>query len=496
MFREHKLMGDDELGFASARELAARLRTRELSAVELVEQLVDRIAGVDGSLGAFVEVGASAARAAARHADQVLAQGGVLGPLHGIPVAIKDLDEVPGLRTTYGSWPLRDHVSARASTCVERLTGAGAIVIGKTNTPEFGHKAVTDNAVRGPCSTPFDLTCNAGGSSGGSAAAVAAGLVPIGQGGDGGGSIRIPAALCGVYGLKPTYGRVAQVSRPHAFTTHMPFVHVGPITRTVEDAAVALQALAGHVAADPLSMPHDGTDFVAATRGSIAGLRVGYLPDFGGYPVEPAVTERVLAGVSALEAAGARADVVDAPMPLAHEEVTELWLRQMAIGWAGVVAGFRAAGLDLLDDHRDELSQEFVTAVEGAERQTVRQTHEDLIKRTQMVDWLEDLLTRYDVLASPTVGVPCVANGTDGRTLGPIEVAGRPVERTIGWCLTVPLNFSGHPAASVPVGLTASGHPVGMQLATRRFAESELIAASAAIERALPWRGTYDHKAV
>ena len=280
MAEDYRLADVDALSFASAGELSNLLRTRELSAVELVEALLDRIARVDPSLGAFVEVAAASAREDARDADRSLAQDRPRGPLHGIPVAIKDLDEVPGLRTTFGSWPLRDHVSSRASTCVERLTGAGAIVIGKTNAPEFGHKAVTDNAVRGPCSTPFDLSSNAGGSSGGSAAAVAAGLVPIAQGGDGGGSIRIPAALCGVYGLKPTFGRVAQVNRPHAFATHMPFVHVGPLTRTVADAALALQVLAGHVSGDPLSMPHDGTDFVSATSGSIAGLRVGYVPSF------------------------------------------------------------------------------------------------------------------------------------------------------------------------------------------------------------------------
>jgi aspartyl-tRNA(Asn)/glutamyl-tRNA(Gln) amidotransferase subunit A len=489
-------VGDhDALWYAPASELAALLRTRELSAVELVEAFLDRIARVDPLLGAFVDVGGSAAGAAARDADRALAQGRVLGPLHGVPVSINDLDEVPGLHTTYGSWPLRHHVSVRASTCVERLTSAGAIVIGKTNTPEFGHKAVTDNAVRGPCSTPFDLTCNAGGSSGGSAAAVAAGLVPIAQAGDAGGSIRIPAALCGVYGLKPTYGRVAQVRRPHAFTTHMPFVHVGPITRTVEDAALTLQVLAGHVAADPMSMPHDGTDFVAATRDSIEGLRVAYLPSFGGYPVEAEVADRVLAGVNALEAAGARADIVDIPLPLSHDRVTELWRRQMGVGWAGVLAGLRADGLDLLDGHRDELSPEFLAAVETAERQTVRQTHEDLITRTRIADWVEELVTGYDVLATPTVGVSCVANGTDGRTLGPAEVANRPVERTFGWCLTAPLNFSGHPAASVPVGLTANGHPVGMQLAAGRFAETKLIAASAAVERMLPWCESYGRSA-
>jgi Asp-tRNA(Asn)/Glu-tRNA(Gln) amidotransferase A subunit family amidase len=492
MSEDHRLVAADALSFASAGELAALLRRRELSAVELVQTLLDRIARVEPSLGAFVEVAAASALADARDADQSLALGVARGPLHGIPVAIKDLDEVPGLRTTFGSWPLRDHVSTQTSTCVERLTGAGAIVIGKTNTPEFGHKGVTDNAVHGPCSTPFDLSSNAGGSSGGSAAAVAAGLVPIGQGGDGGGSIRIPAALCGVYGLKATFGRVAQVTRPNAFTSHMPFIHVGPFARTVADAALALGVLAGHVSRDPLSMPHDGTDFAAATSDSIAGLRVGYLPSFGGYPVEPEVTERVLAGVKALEAAGAHVDEVDAEMPLSHERVTELWVRQMAIGWAGLFAGFRADGVDLLADHRDELSAELVAGVEAAERQTVRQTHEDLIERTRILDWVEDLFTRYDVLASPTVGVASVANGTDGKTLGPATVAGQPVERTIGWCLTAPLNFTGHPAASVPVGLTASGHPVGMQLAARRFDETSVIAASAAVERELPWRHTYD----
>lgn len=469
-------------------ETTERIRTRAVSALEVVDAHLGRIERVDRQLQAFATVSADRARDAAGAADRALARGRICGPLHGAPVAIKDLDDVAGVPTGFGSraWPARP--AARSATYVERMVRAGAIVIGKTNVPEFGHKAVTDNHVIGPTSTPFAVGCNAGGSSGGSGAAVAAGLATVAQGGDGGGSIRIPAALCGVYGLKATFGRVAQAVRPNAFNTSGPFVHAGPMTRTIADAALVLSVMAGPDDGDPLSAPADGRDFAAGALRTIAGLRVAYLPTFGGYPVEPEVEACVATAVRALGEAGAHVDLVDDAMPLPHDEVTALWVRQMGTNYVGIVEGLRSRGTDLLSEGGDMLEPAVVEMIAAAARRTVTEAKRDEMLATQVVDWVGGLLERYEVLVSPTVGVARVPNGAYGATQGPRSVAGTVVDPAIGWCLTPALNFSGHPAASVPAPLTGDGMPVGMQVVGQRFAEDVVLAVGAAIERALPWR--------
>src|SRR5439155_4107659 len=214
-------------------------------------------------------------------------------------IAIKDLfDFKAGVPNTFGCKPFKDWTPTVSATYVARLEEAGAIVLGKTNTPEFGHRGITDNYLFGPTSTPFRIGKNAGGSSGGSAAAVAAGLATLAQGSDGGGSIRIPASCCGVYGFKASFGRVASVGRPNGFLGHTPFVHSGPLTRTVDDAALMLSTMIGPDPHDPLSLPDDGFDPVAATRRSIAGFRVAYSPDFGLCPVDARVATVVRAAVA------------------------------------------------------------------------------------------------------------------------------------------------------------------------------------------------------
>ena len=268
-----------ELFFMPANELASRIRRRELSPVEVVEAFLRRIDARNAETNAYVTVIHDEALDAARKSEEAVTSGRELGPLHGIPLAIKDLfDFKAGVTTTFGSVPFKDFVPENSSAVIELLEGAGAIVLGKTNTPEMGHKGVTDNLLFGPTSTPFDLAKNAGGSSGGSAAAVAAGLAPFAQGSDGGGSIRIPASFSGVYGFKASFGRVPSTSRPDAFLSHTPFIHAGPITRTVEDAALMLGAIAVPHPHDPFSLPEQPVDYLTATRGSIDGMRVAYSP--------------------------------------------------------------------------------------------------------------------------------------------------------------------------------------------------------------------------
>lgn len=292
----------DEFAYTSAAVLASRIRRGDLSPVDVVDACLERVAARNEDINAFVTVLDEDARERAKEAEAAVRRGEELGPLHGVPIAIKDLfDFKAGVRNTMGSVPFAEFVPEESATYVRRLEEAGAIVIGKTNTPEMGHKGTTDNRLFGPTSTPFALDRNAGGSSGGSAAAVADGLVPIAQGSDGGGSVRIPAAWSGVFGFKATYGRVAQAIRPDAFLSHTPTIHAGPLTRTVEDAALMLDVMTGPDPRDPLSMPEEPHDFRAAVRRGVDGMRVAYSPDFDIFPVDERVASVVDDAVSAFE---------------------------------------------------------------------------------------------------------------------------------------------------------------------------------------------------
>src|SRR5919109_4282337 len=301
----------DELAYMSAAELALRIRRRDLSPVEVVDAFLARIEARNPSINAFVHFGFEDARQHAKAAEQSLMSGAPLGPLHGVPVAIKDLfDFKPGWTSTFGGVrALKNHVVDFYCAFAERIENAGAIILGKTNSPVMGFRGTCDNYLFGPSRNPFNPAKNTGGSSGGSAAAVADGLPPLGGGAGGGGSIRIPAAWCGVYGYKASFGRVPYVLRPNAFSGVNPFLFEGPITRTVEDAALALDALAGYDPRDPFSVD-TGERFTPAVRRSVSGWRIAYSPDFDVFPVDKRVAEVVGGAVQAFEQAGARVEEV------------------------------------------------------------------------------------------------------------------------------------------------------------------------------------------
>src|SRR5947208_1271303 len=286
----------DDLAFTSAAELAALIAQRVVSPVEIVELVLARIADSQPTLNASMTVCADDARAAAKAAEAALMRGDALGPLHGVPFAGKELVNTAGLRTTFGSWALADNVPAADSPAVARLKQAGAILVGKTTTPEFGHKCFTEAPLFGRTANPWDLSRTCGGSSGGAAAAVAAALAPIGIGTDGGGSSRIPAACCGVVGFKQTLGLVPHDLTPDGFGNQS---HITPMTRTIMDTALMLQAMAGPDRCDPHSLGLPVPDFIRGSRpeGALKGLRIAWRPLLGhtvlsrevGEPCEPAL---------------------------------------------------------------------------------------------------------------------------------------------------------------------------------------------------------------
>src|ERR687896_549480 len=277
----------DELAQATAAELAGRIRRRELSPVEVMDAAIRRIESQNERLNAFVHLDLEQARERARQAEDALGAGGEIGPLHGVPTAMKDLfDFKPGWPTTFGGVrALKDFVPDFYCAWAERMERAGAIIVGKTNSPVMGFRGTCDNPLFGPSRNPFDTSRNTGGSSGGSAAAGAPGLVPPAGGTDGGGSIRIPASWCGIYGYKHSFGRGPYIARPNAFTGLNPFLFEGPLTRTVEDAALVVDAIAGYDPRDPFALD-EPTNLSGALDRSINGWRIAYSPDFDVFPID------------------------------------------------------------------------------------------------------------------------------------------------------------------------------------------------------------------
>ena len=462
-------MNTDELVWAPALELTARIRQKEISPVEVVEAVLARIEALNPRLNAFCLIAADQARAAARDAEVAVMKGEPLGPLHGVPMSLKDMIYTRGLRTTGGSRLFADLIPEQDSVAAGRLKVAGAILLGKTTTSEFGHKALTDSPMFGITRNPWDPTRTPGGSSGGAGAAIAAGLGPIALGGDGGGSIRIPAAFCGVFGFKPSYGLVPEYP---GFPGWDHVSHTGPLTRTVRDAAAVLQVVAGSDDRDRLSLPGAAGDYVAACDRDVRGLHVAWSADLGYARVDPVVQALCENAAAEFENLGCHVEVVNPLWENLEEPFVTMLAAQMHAAW-GDQAAEREADVD-------------PSFAKFLARGATISTREYLRARARMQEfWQEALqfLQRFDLLLTPTVSVlPFAADGKPPR-----EIEGEPIS-VLGWMpFTYPFNVTGQPAASVPAGWTAENLPVGVQIVGQRHADAIVLAACAAYEAASPW---------
>lgn len=470
---------------APATETARRVSEGELTASEAVDVALRRIDEVDEDINAYVTVTDETARDEAEERDGEDSDG----PLAGVPVALKDLRAMKkGTRHTLGCKPFENFVAPRTAAYVDRLEDAGAVVVGKTNVPELGHKGVTNNQLVGSTATPFDTSRTSGGSSGGSAAAVAAGTVPLATGSDAGGSIRIPASACGVYGLKPSFGRVPEDGRPNAFGRETHHTVVGPITRTVEDAAVALDVMSGPHPRDPVALPSEDRDYADAVDEDVDGASVAYSPDLGMLPVEDEIASTVRDAVGAFEDAGAEVEEVDMNHGVEKEDIEEDAWTTFSVDLHGAVETLaHEYGIDLRD-YEEDVSDSLIEVLEAGADRTTTDYALTGITRTKVFDAVQDIFADYDYLVTPTLAVEPFGRELDGVE----EVAGEEVQKYGGWTFTPPFNWTDHPAASVPAGLTDAGLPVGMQIVGPRHGDYEVLAASAAFERVRPWEGIYE----
>lgn len=452
-------------------EHLAAMARRELSPVELMRATLERIDTLDGRIGAVVALAdPEVLLAAAREAEGRYARGDAR-PLEGVPLGVKDGEDAAGFVTTHGSLPFRDDPPAQQDSIqVSRLRAAGAIVVGKTNLPEFGATAITKNRLFGVTRNPWNLERSPGGSSGGASAAIAGGLLPLATGGDGGGSIRLPASMTGCFGLKPSYGRVPS-EHPGIWVVDDTMCR-GPLTRSVADAALHLDVVVGAHPLDANSLPHPGHSYLDVLEDLPRGLRVAFSPDLGFAVVQGDIAEVVYDAARVFEGLG-------------HSfEEPKLEAPNLGRDWSRVGALETWPELsDKLPEHEHEFGRAFIQGVKLGKEISPDRWAKMRRRRFELGRWCAEIFERFDLLLTPTLPFdPPPAKGpfpaeTEGRPQPPVGVAS----------FTIPFNLSWHPAASVRAGFSRAGLPVGLQIVAARHRDDLVLQAARAFERERPW---------
>lgn len=453
--------------YTSAIELGKAIAKKEVSPVEVMEQCLQRMEALEPKLNCFVTPMPEQAMAAARQAEKAVLAGEALGALHGIPISVKDLIAVGGVKLTFGSRAMAENVAGADAPSVERIKAAGACLIGKTTTTEFGCKGGGDSPLTGTTRNPWDLEKTPGGSSLGAASSVAAGITPFALGTDGGGSIRVPSSFSGVFGIKAQFGRVPVF--PASATPTL--AHVGPLARTVRDAALLLKVISGHDRRDPFSVAGPVPDYLGACELPVKGMRIAWSPTLGYAKPTPEVVAITEAAVKTFEELGCEVELID---DFIGDNPFDMWVAEF---YAGVGTRLRS----VLRDTPQLLDPAVAGVLGPALDQTLEAYYAKVFRR---YDYREKIRSRFesiDLLLCPTAPVPAFDVGVDI----PPQLA---ESNIVSWqYYTYPFNLTGQPAASIPVGFTAAGLPVGLQMVARINHETDIFRAAAALESARPW---------
>jgi amidase len=457
----------DELCFLTATELAAHIRSREVSVTEVVEAHLAQIDRMNPKVNAIVTLTAERALNDARDKDAALDRGENPGPLFGVPIVHKDLVPTRGIRTTYGSPIYRDHVPDLDGLIIERLRAAGAVTLGKSNTPEFGAGSQTFNEVFGRTLNPYDPAKTCGGSSGGAAVALACGMVPLADGSDLGGSLRNPASFCNVVGLRPSAGRVPVWPAESAW---FGMSVQGPMARTVPDTALLLSVLAGPDARSPIAMVERGERFRAPLDRDFRGVRVAWSADLGGLPIDPRITAVLEAQRKTFESLGCVIDQGDPDLTDARDvfQVFRAWAFALKYG-------------PLLGEHRDRMKDTVIWNIEAGLRLTGRDVADAEVKRTRLYHRVRSFMATYEFLVLPVTQVPPF----DVTQPYVTEINGLALPTYIDWMrVCSDITVTGHPAISVPAGFTREGLPVGIQIVGRHQDDWGVLQLAHAFEQA------------
>ncbi|MDD2918483.1 amidase [Rhodoferax sp.] len=457
-----------EWAFKSALELSRAIASRQLSPVALMHATLAQAERLDPGLNCFATYAPEQALAAAKRAEQAVMSGQPIGPLHGLPISVKDLIAVKDLPFSSGSRAMAGNVASVNAPSVERILAAGACIIGKTTTSEFGCKAVGDSPLTGITRNPWDTRKTPGGSSAGAAASVAAGITPLALGTDGGGSIRIPASLCGLFGIKAQFGRVPVY--PVAATPTL--AHVGPLTRTVRDAALLLSVISGHDLRDPFSVAGPVPDYLGACDLPVKGMRIAWSRTLGYARPDPEVV--AIAERAARVFTDLGCEVVEIDKVL-DEDPVAMWTSEF---YAGVGVRLKRQ----LAEQRELLDPAVADMLKDALAQSSEAYYTQVFRRYELRDKMRLFFERFDLLLTPTL--PCAAFDVGLNT-----PPGLPDRNIVDWVFyTYPFNLTGQPAASIPAGLTRTGLPVGLQIVARSHHETDIFRAAAALEASQPWR--------
>jgi amidase len=452
--------------------MASAIRKKDISPREVVEAVLGRIDKINPKVNAYCTVAPEMAREAARQAEEKVMRGEDLGPLHGIPFSVKDLTLTKGVRTTFGSKVFEHFIPQEDGLIVERMKNAGAVLIGKTNTPEFGAGANTYNSVFGATRNPWKLTHTCGGSSGGSAVALACGLGPLATGSDLGGSLRIPAAFCGVVGFRTTPGLIPIYPTLLAYDN---LAVEGPMARTVRDTALMLSVIAGEDPRAPISFPSDPGVFLSAVDSpEIRGLKAAWSPDLKIIPVDREVQE--IAGRAARRFTELGCSVEEAEPDFKNVREIIYVTRSLRM---------LASHGDKLEKWRETMNPNLVWNIEQGFTLTPQRIAEAEKERTNLYRRVREFFDRFDLLLTPTVAVPPFPV----EMSYPQEINGKPLENYTDWfLLTYAITITGYPAISIPCGFTREGFPVGLQIVGKKLAETTVLKAAAAFEALSPWQ--------
>lgn len=486
-----------KLETSSAYEIGNLVNLRKISAKEVLDFFFNRIETRNPIINAFVYTKYEDGLKKANMIDNILSKSTGrtinLGPFAGVPVGLKDfLPSKKGWTNSHGGVKSLIMEDTANSTFYDAISIAGGYALGKTNAPHFGFSGLTDNKLYGPTLNPFNLLYNSGGSSGGSAAAVSAGLVPLAEGGDAGGSIRIPASWCNCYGFKPSVGTVPNYSRPDGWSATHPFCAGGGITKSVKDAAILLRYMSHYDSRDPYSNPYTGHIKYDEILTPIKDYKIAYTYDFGLFPSTEYSKSVVSKAKDAFRDAGYTVQEVAFNFKHTLKEIADMWCKTISIDTAIDIAEWKKSGLDLIRDHRDELSEEFIYWNEQAANMNIFDMRKFNEIRTDILDQFEEVFDTYDLILSPISWCPPLLNQTDGNTRGVSEFNGEEFNNVISFAETFLVNFIGYPAASIPTLILEENNlPMGVHMIGKKYQDEDVLCGSYILERENPWN--YDN---
>ncbi len=479
-------MKEDDLCYIPAWEMKEKIKTQEITAQELTEIFIERIGKINPIINAYCTTTFELARELAKKADDTIKKGEKIGLLHGIPTSIKDNVDVKGIRTTNGCKAYENYISPSDDIVVKRLKEAGVVILGKTNMPAFGYKGNTDNLIFGETKNPWHLERTCGGSTGGGAAATASGISPLTQGSDGGGSIRIPSSFCGLYGIKPTFGRIPHTSVKLEGIMGT-FVQKGPLVRYVKDAALMLDAMVGADDIDRYSLPKPDYSFYNALKETPKKLKIGYAIDLGNLEIIHSEVEKSLIdAVKKFEDLNwsvekSNINLLTPGKTLRGEVPVENYGLTWNIIWTYGIGYFVKP---IVEKFGDNLDQGLVQLAQYGFQLTPEILYRAEIEREVIYDNVCKHFKEYDILITPTMACPAFELGVSS----PSEIDGKKVSLGAWSPYTHPFNMTGHPAASIPCGWSTEGLPIGMQIIGKRFDEVTVLQVSKAFEEIAPWQ--------